>query len=212
MASKGKAKSSPKTTEKNLSSFKQGGETFKPQDTVLMRSPVAGAADFVAKIEKVQRSPTQGIKVNVSWFYRPEEANGGRKGFHGERELFSSDHTDWCDAGAINGRCKVHSLHEYQNLKQITGSDYFNRFSYKARTGRFRPDRVPVYCCCEMPYNPDKFMVECEQCAEWYHPECLQLKQSAVEKGGSFVCKKCLDVSKQEMAGVSKSGKRKGRD
>jgi len=31
----------------------------------------------------------------------------------------------------------------------------------------FKPDRVPVYCVCEMPYNPDQMMVMCKVCEEW---------------------------------------------
>jgi hypothetical protein len=31
----------------------------------------------------------------------------------------------------------------------------------------FEPPKVPVFCVCEMPYNPDKFMVQCDQCTEW---------------------------------------------
>ena len=31
----------------------------------------------------------------------------------------------------------------------------------------FKPDRVPVYCTCEMPYNPDQKMVMCEHCKDW---------------------------------------------
>lgn len=32
----------------------------------------------------------------------------------------------------------------------------------------FEPDRVPVFCRCEMPYNPDQFMVCCDTCTEWW--------------------------------------------
>jgi hypothetical protein len=31
----------------------------------------------------------------------------------------------------------------------------------------FEPPKVPVFCLCEMPYNPDKFMVQCDHCTEW---------------------------------------------
>ncbi|KAJ6319525.1 hypothetical protein OIU78_015028 [Salix suchowensis] len=41
------------------------------------------------------------------------------------------------------------------------------RFEYKAATGGFTPDRVAVYCKCEMPYNPDDLMVQCEGCKDW---------------------------------------------
>lgn len=36
--------------------------------------------------------------------------------FHGERELFSSDHLDWCDVSTIDGICYVRNLKTYQVL------------------------------------------------------------------------------------------------
>ena len=47
-----------------------------------------------------------------------------------------------------------------------------NKFASQAKTGNFKPDQVRVHCRCEMPYNPDEWMVECEKCYEWYasHP------------------------------------------
>lgn len=90
------------------------------------------------------------ISVQVAWFYRPEEAVGGRKArqfallatwyrhdlishhpqtphpvaqaFHGEKELFKSDHLDWCYASTIESKCKVHSLHYYQVCFILTHS------------------------------------------------------------------------------------------
>ena len=102
----------------------------------------------------------------MSWYYRPEEARGGRKAFHGAKELFTSDHYDWVAKSSINGHCSVHKLREYQQLTEVTDNDYYTRFSYKASKGEFKPVKVPVYCTCEMPYNPDLFMVECESCED----------------------------------------------
>lgn len=34
--------------------------------------------------------------------------------FHGEKELFKSDHLDWCHISTIEGKCRVHSLQNYQ--------------------------------------------------------------------------------------------------
>lgn len=186
---KPRAEASKETSFKK--SFKVGSEVYKSGDTVLMRSPNPGENDFVARIQKMWEGPAKKKQVNVAWFYRPEEANGGRKAFHGERELFDSDHTDWCDIAAINGKCTVHSLKDYQKLDQIDEKDYFIRFNYKARTGMFRPDRVRVYCACEMPYNPDRFMVECDSCSEWYHPECLGLKREEIMQSPDFTCQHC---------------------
>ena len=36
------------------------------------------------------------------------------KAFHGQKELFKSEHYDWCFASTIESKCRVHSLHTYQ--------------------------------------------------------------------------------------------------
>ena len=42
--------------------------------------------------------------------------SGHMQAFHGEKELFKSEHLDWCFASTIEGKCKAHSLHYYQVL------------------------------------------------------------------------------------------------
>ncbi|KAF5780183.1 putative chromatin regulator PHD family [Helianthus annuus] len=32
-----------------------------------------------------------------------------------------------------------------------------------------------LYCKCEMPYNPDDLMVQCDGCANWFHPACIEM-------------------------------------
>lgn len=39
---------------------------------------------------------------------------GGRRAFHGERELYRSDHRDVIHSDTILGRCVVHSLDKYR--------------------------------------------------------------------------------------------------
>ena len=38
--------------------------------------------------------------------------------FHGEKELFKSDHLDWIDAQTISRKCRVHSLNQYRVCPQ----------------------------------------------------------------------------------------------
>ncbi len=138
----------------------------------------------------------------MAWFYRPEEAAGGRKAFHSVRELFRSDHRDWVVAASILGRCRVLDLRAYQALPAASETDFFYRFSYRAATSRFTPRRVPVFCVCEMPYNPDLLMLECVDCAEWYHPECVGMERGDV--GGAtprvFVCPECVAAQQADAA------------
>jgi len=169
----------------------------------------ASAVPFIGQIRDVEARSSgkrREVHVLVAWFYRPEEAQGGRKArpafavlparlqpggmggarraprrsagrpapvrmpltqrarrqaFHGEKELFKSEHLDWCMATTIEGRCQVHSLRAYQvraarssaaaragaradkrthplrtraqALKKVEPTDYFTRFTYKVR-------------------------------------------------------------------------------
>ena len=33
-----------------------------------------------------------------------------------------------------------------------------------------------LFCLCQQPYRPEKFMLECDNCHEWYHLGCLEAK------------------------------------
>ena len=117
--------------------------------------------------------------VKVTWFYRPEEALGGRKAFHGARELFRSDHSDTVGVASILGLATVHSLRAFLALPRPLETDFWCRFTYAAAKQTFEPKRVPVFCSCAMPFNPDLAMLECRgPCVDWYHPECLALAAS----------------------------------
>ncbi|MBA0712796.1 hypothetical protein Golax_011871 [Gossypium laxum] len=133
-----------------------------------MRPPDNGKPPYVARVEKIESDSRNNVKVRVRWYYRPEESLGGRRQFHGAKELFLSDHYDVQSAQTIEGKCIVHSFKNYSKLENVGAEDYFCRFEYKAVTGAFTPDRVAVYCKCEMPYNPDDLMVQCEVCKDWY--------------------------------------------
>ena len=85
----------------------------------------------------------------------------------------------------------MHKLREYQQLTEVTDNDYYTGFSYKASKGEFKPDKVPVYCTCEMPYNPDLFMVECESCEEWYHPQCVGTRRSRWRSWRTSCARRC---------------------
>nr|CAB3480982.1 unnamed protein product [Digitaria exilis] len=137
-------------------------------DCVLMRPSDSDNQPYVARVEKMEADGRGSVRVRVRWYYRPEESKGGRRQFHGAKELFLSDHFDLQSAHTIEGKCVVHSFKNYTKLDNVGPEDFFCRFEYKAATGSFTPDRVAVYCKCEMPYNPDDLMVQCDACKDWY--------------------------------------------
>ncbi|MCH82379.1 BAH and coiled-coil domain-containing protein 1-like, partial [Trifolium medium] len=150
-------------------------KNIKAGDCVLMRPAEPSKPSYVARIEGIEAdSRGANVKIHVRWYYRPEESIGGRRQFHGSKEVFLSDHFDVQSADTIEGKCTVHSFKSYTKLDAVGNEDFFCRFEYNSATGSFNPDRVAVYCKCEMPYNPDDLMVQCEGCSDWHSNLCLQ--------------------------------------
>ncbi|KAK4485049.1 hypothetical protein RD792_007657 [Penstemon davidsonii] len=133
-----------------------------------MRPSENNSAPYVARVEKLEADNRNNLKVRVRWYYRPEESVGGRRQFHGAKELFLSDHFDTQSAHTIESKCIVHTFKNYTKLENVGPEDFYCRFEYKPASGAFIPDRVAVYCKCEMPYNPDDLMIQCEECKDWY--------------------------------------------
>ncbi|KAH8512212.1 hypothetical protein H0E87_009435 [Populus deltoides] len=201
--------SKPKTGKRDLDSYTIRGTTkvVRVGDCVMMRPSDTGRPSYVARIEGMEADSRNNVKVRVRWYYRPEESLGGRRQFHGAKELFLSDHYDVQSAHTIEGKCIVHSFKNYTKLENVGAEDYYCRFEYKAATGGFTPDRVAVYCKCEMPYNPDDLMVQCEGCKDWYHPACVDMTIEEAKKLDHFVCSECAsdDDVKRSQNGFSVS-------
>lgn len=58
-----------------------------------------------------------------------------------------------------------------------------------------RPTRsvksIKVYCVCRMPEDYDDQMVCCDQCDEWFHLACLNLRSQDVNKTKEWKCNGC---------------------
>ncbi|KAM3285448.1 chromatin remodeling protein EBS isoform X1 [Capsicum chacoense] len=191
------AKSRPGKRDLDSYTIRGTNKVVRAGDCVLMRPSEDDKAPYVARVERIEADNRNNIKVHVRWYYRPEESLGGRRQFHGSKELFLSDHYDTQSAHTIEGKCIVHSFKNYTKLENVDPEDYYCRFEYKAATGSFVPDRVAVYCKCEMPYNPDDLMVQCEECKDWYHPACVGMTSEQAKQLADFVCSDCLSEKKK---------------
>ena len=108
-----------------------------------------------------------------------------REPFHGKRELFESDHQDRIEVESIYAPCSVLRLFEYeekvgwevdehgqrQRWKYNEDKElvFFYRFEYLSDHSVFKSNiRVPLYCRCRQPYNPDERqdMTQCASCRE----------------------------------------------
>ncbi|KAM7498343.1 hypothetical protein LguiA_022757 [Lonicera macranthoides] len=181
-------------TEPDLDSYTIRGtnEVVRPGDCVLMRTSDSRKPPSVALVENLEADHRNNVKVRVRWYYRPEESLGGRRPFHGRKELFLSDQYDVQSADTIRGKCIVHPFKNYVKRENVGAEDYFCRFWYHALTGGFTPDRVAVYCKCEMPNNPDVLMVRCEGCKDRFHPSCIGMTIEDINKLEHFLCPNCL--------------------
>ncbi|KAG8061400.1 hypothetical protein GUJ93_ZPchr0003g18639 [Zizania palustris] len=167
---------------------------IRPGDSVLLKAPDSSKPPYVARVEEIEATGPQGTNVEfrVRWYYRPEESMGGRRSFHGSKEVFLSDHYDIQSPDSIEGKCYVHKFKAYTRLRSVRAEDYFSRFEYKSATGSFTPDRIAVFCKCEMPYNPDDLMIQCEVCFDWFHPSCVRMTIKEAKKLQHFFCESCV--------------------
>ncbi|KAL3515130.1 hypothetical protein ACH5RR_022032 [Cinchona calisaya] len=192
----------PRSTRRTIDSYnvKSINKIIRAGDCVLMRPSDSNKPSYVARVEKIE-SDSRGanVRVHVRWYYRPEESIGGRRQFHGSKELFLSDHYDIQSADTIEGKCTVHSFKSYTKLDSVGNDDFFCRFEYNSSTGAFNPDRVAVYCKCEMPYNPDDLMVQCEDCSDWFHPTCIDVNIEEAKKLKHFFCENCSSGNQKKL-------------
>ncbi|XP_047324552.1 chromatin remodeling protein EBS-like [Impatiens glandulifera] len=186
------AKGRPSRSTMDSYTIKSINKTIRAGDCVLMRPSDPLKPSYVAKVDKIDSdSRENNVRVHVRWYYRPEESVGGRRLFHGSKELFLSDHYDVQSADTIEGKCTVHTFKSYTKLDAVGNDDFFCRFEYNSSTGAFNPDRVAVYCKCEMPYNPDDLMVQCEGCTDWFHPNCVDMTPEESKRVEHFYCHTC---------------------
>ncbi|XP_014478658.1 PREDICTED: lysine-specific demethylase 7A-like isoform X2 [Dinoponera quadriceps] len=51
---------------------------------------------------------------------------------------------------------------------------------------------IPVtYCLCGRSYDPEQFMIQCDVCKEWYHGECVEVKEYLAIDFDKYHCPRC---------------------
>ncbi|XP_021975730.1 chromatin remodeling protein EBS [Helianthus annuus] len=177
----------------NVNSYTINGTNIviKVGDYVRIRTDDPKIPTSVAQVESLD---VERQMVRIRWYYLPEETKQGRRTFHGIKEVLLSNHYDVRSIHTIQGKCVVYSLENYMNLKPIGADDYFCRFEYNCVEKCVVDGFVDVECDCEMPYNPDLFMVQCDGCMCRFHPSCKGMKDKDAMGLTKFLCsKKCSD-------------------
>ncbi|GJT21624.1 chromatin remodeling protein SHL-like protein isoform X2 [Tanacetum coccineum] len=121
-----------------------------------MRSPDESKPSYIAKVVEIYENNIihHHVTVRVQWYYWPEEVVGGRRKFHGVKEVFISDHFDVQSVDTIEGTCRVYGFKGYTKLDRVGDDEYFCRFEYASGKGEFIPDSVVI---------------------DWFHPACIDM-------------------------------------
>ncbi|KAJ0683889.1 putative [histone H3]-dimethyl-L-lysine(36) demethylase chromatin regulator PHD family [Helianthus annuus] len=155
-----------------------------------MRPAHSSKPSYVTKVEKVESDARGGnVKVLTRWYYRPEEPIGIRRQFDGSKEVFLSDHHDLQSADTIEGKCTTTIISVVLSIIRLLVPLFLIELllSYFILCYLLRSR----YCKCEMPYNPDDLMVQCDGCADWFHPACIEMTPEEAKQMEHFYCGNC---------------------
>ncbi|OBZ89472.1 hypothetical protein A0J61_02469 [Choanephora cucurbitarum] len=68
----------------------------------------------------------------------------------------------------------------------------------KPKKGKTKKKTDPQYCVCRRGYDGKEFMIECDQCKEWFHGACVGLKPNSVTD--HYFCKSCTTLHRRNSA------------
>ncbi|XP_071439259.1 histone lysine demethylase PHF8-like [Hetaerina americana] len=49
-----------------------------------------------------------------------------------------------------------------------------------------------TYCLCGQPYDPERFMIQCDSCRDWYHGSCIDLEEYVAVDLDKYHCPRCF--------------------
>ncbi|GAA6053551.1 hypothetical protein JCM3770_005190 [Rhodotorula araucariae] len=52
-----------------------------------------------------------------------------------------------------------------------------------------------LYCVCQELYDPERMMIACDACEEWFHVDCVNIDEEAIPLVDLFFCPRCSAVS-----------------
>ena len=75
-----------------------------------------------------------------------------------------------------------------------------DKYLAAAEVDEYGVPKMELYCMCQQAWNPNRFMVACDGCDEWYHDTCLGMAQEELEKLDRFMCMWCIERDKRREA------------
>jgi hypothetical protein len=176
--------------------------------SVLVRSDDSDK-DFIGKVINISEDK-QTLEVN--WYYTkydlPRKYAEYLK-FLSENEVFVSNHRDRIDAECVNDICRVLTWEEFEKHDTTTPDIYFCRARYDHRQKELAVpvDKWPKHCLCKTPINPDRGIIQCDNCTKWYHLECLNLTKEVADTIEQYKCPECKGTASRKELSLAKKSK-----
>ncbi|KAL4445656.1 hypothetical protein ABPG74_006207 [Tetrahymena malaccensis] len=88
--------------------------------------------------------------------------------------------------------------HSLKDETQLTSYDEELDVRKSSKQGQGEEDDEKLYCYCQKPYNEGEFMIQCQNCEEWFHFECIGYIGTDTEAENiDFYCNECDVDGKQ---------------
>ncbi|KAI4921552.1 hypothetical protein J4E85_008897 [Alternaria conjuncta] len=130
---------------------------------------------WIAKVLEVRGGDPEHVFLRVYWAYRPEDIPGGRQAHHGDSELIVSNHMDIIDALSVDSSADVVYWDDDPESLDLKTDQLFFRQSYDiTKRANSQLSKMKTYCIDKKPCNPDELLLQCPQCSEWLHADCLK--------------------------------------
>ncbi|XP_022893716.1 chromatin remodeling protein EBS-like [Olea europaea var. sylvestris] len=123
-------------------------------------------APNVARLEKILGDSCYNMWIRLK-FYRSEQSVGGRRGFHARKEFFSQITMKFRELTPSRGSALVILSIITPNWRTSVLMITIVVFNINLPPEIYRQIELK-YCKCEMPINPDKFMVQCDEYEDSY--------------------------------------------
>ncbi|KAK9491833.1 hypothetical protein V1508DRAFT_184254 [Lipomyces doorenjongii] len=170
----------PKADWEQLSKYRNfvvGDERFTVGDYVFVNHASnmndIGLSDpsqfWIGRVLEIRASDPSHVYVRLFWMYWPNELPGGRRYYHGNKELVASNHMDVIDAMTVAAKATVSHWLELDDEDKL--ADLFWRQRYDSYNNELMPIRK--HCKCKRYYNPDTTMIWCSNCNSWLHEACV---------------------------------------
>ena len=84
----------------------------------------------MARVLEIRAIDEAHVYLRVYWLYWPEELPGGRKHYHGEKELVASNHMEIVDAMTVSGRANVKHWLELDDEEELPDLFWRQKFDF----------------------------------------------------------------------------------